>query len=71
MDATGRWVAELDAMGSYGSLDVLRHLLEEAPEGVKQSPDYWYARGVLDTRTEAELAPARGAAYPARLSGIM
>ena len=61
------WLARLDALGSYGSLDALRRLLEDAPAGARRTADYCYARGVVDVRTEAELADPRGTARPAGL----
>ena len=49
-----RWLERLDAMGSYGSRAAIRKCLDEAPEGARQTADYWYARGVVDARSDAE-----------------
>ena len=53
-NTTERWMARMDAIGSYCVLEALRRLIDEAPDGARRTADYWYARGVVDVRTESE-----------------
>ncbi len=55
------WLERLDLIGSYGSLDEIRQCLDDAPTGARETGDYWYARGVLATRTENESRPSNHA----------
>ena len=49
-----QWVGELDVLFgkirlfSLHDYDNLRRLLDGAPEGARQTSDYWYARGIAD-----------------------
>ena len=45
------WVARLDATNINADADEIQRVLDDAPEGAQQTPDYWYARGVVNART--------------------
>ena len=55
-DNSHDWVGELDVL--FGKLNLssprdynrLRRFLDEAPEGARQTADYWYARGWGDAK---------------------
>ena len=53
-EATAEWLNEVDKVGPFGPLAVIRKLLDSAPEDVRNSREYGYVSGMLDMRLALE-----------------
>ena len=48
------WVAELDAQGPYIPIKILQKAIENAPDAIREAPDYHFYRGFMFGRMVGE-----------------